>query len=164
MILCLGAHNGSSDDDHAEVHNETSTTSSSRGLRGAPSSGHFSKTELRRLQEAMYHASESAHLELALDLRNLGVPWTAHTWVSTLRTAHDSQVVPVINELLQDFAPEWIDEFQHRSFFCEMGLPLLFSIFKVMMNEPISIHPWRVFCRLANVHQKVPLALLVRYR
>ncbi len=137
----LGAQNGS-DDDLEEIRVKCGTSTqhhpSSPSAAATPgqslsasANAHFSKTELRRLQEAMYHAAESAHLELALDLRNLGVPWTAHTWVSTLRTAHDSQVVPVINEILQDFAPEWVEEFQHRSFFCEMGLPLLFSIFKV---------------------------------
>ncbi len=100
----------------------------------------------------MYHASESAHLELVLDLRNLGVSWTAHTWVSTLRTAHDSQAVPVINELLQDFCPEWVAATTGQSlsdgqslpsqpssaqlgFFSDMGLPLLFSVFRACKNE-----------------------------
>ncbi len=149
-ILAEGAQ-GNSDDDgvgsfasdpHLPFHSRESSSSTLRLASSSSShSGnpHFSKSELRRLQESMYHASESGHLELALDLRNLGVGWTVHTWVSTLRTAHDGQAVAVINELLQDFSAEWVEQTQQGAaaqgqqaeFFCDVGLPLLFSIFQV---------------------------------
>ena len=50
----------------------------------------------------MYHACEATNLEVTLDLRtNLGVPWTLHTWLQTLTTANDNNLVAIINEILQ---------------------------------------------------------------
>jgi hypothetical protein len=76
----------------------------------------------------MYHAAETFNIELTLDLRNLGVPWTMYSWIQTLRSANDSHVSSVVNELLQDFCKTWLDE--KTSSFVDIGLELLFSIFK----------------------------------
>lgn len=94
----------------------------------------FTKAQIRKLQEAMYHSSECANIELTLDLRNLGVPWTPYTWVQTLRLAHDNQIIPMVNELLQDFTSDWIDD-HSRSFLADTALPLLFHIFRTCKNE-----------------------------
>ena len=92
------------------------------------------KSNVRKLQEAMYHACEATNLEVTLDLRNnLGVPWTLHTWLQTLTTANDNTLVGVINELLQDFSTAWAEE--QSSYFLDVGLPLLFSIFKNSKTE-----------------------------
>ena len=92
------------------------------------------KSNVRKLQEAMYHACEATNLEVTLDLRNnLGVPWTLHTWLQTLTTANDNTLVGVINELLQDFSTSWAEE--QSSYFLDVGLPLLFSIFRNSKTE-----------------------------
>ncbi len=91
------------------------------------------KSQIKRLQEAMYHASEATNLELTLDLRNLGVPWTMHTWMQSLQTASETQLVSVINELLQDFNATWPEE--NSSYFVEVGLPLLFNILRSCKTE-----------------------------
>jgi hypothetical protein len=81
----------------------------------------------------MYHACESTNLDLTLDLRNLGVPWTLHTWLQTLQTANEGQLISVINELLQDFSTQWQKE--NTSYFVDVGLPLLFTIFRGSKTE-----------------------------
>ena len=81
----------------------------------------------------MYHACESTNLDLTLDLRNLGVPWTLHTWLQTLQTANEGQMISVINELLQDFSTQWPKE--NSSYFVDVGLPLLFTIFRSSKTE-----------------------------
>ena len=91
------------------------------------------KSQVKKLQEAMYHASEATNLELTLDLRNLGVPWTMHTWMQSLTTANETGLVSVINELLQDFSSSWPEE--HSSYFTDVGLPLLFNILKTCKTE-----------------------------
>ena len=91
------------------------------------------KSQVKKLQEAMYHASEATNLELTLDLRNLGVPWTLHTWMQSLFTANETGLVSVINELLQDFSSSWPEE--HSSYFTDVGLPLLFNILKTCKTE-----------------------------
>lgn len=92
------------------------------------------KSNVRKLQEAMYHACEATNLEVTLDLRNnLGVPWILHTWLQTLTTANDNTLVGVINELLQDFSTSWAEE--QSSYFLDVGLPLLFSIFRNSKTE-----------------------------
>merc|ERR1712038_1238703 len=44
----------------------------------------LSKSQIKKVQEAMYHAAETGNIELALDMRNIGVPWTLYTWLQTL--------------------------------------------------------------------------------
>jgi ankyrin repeat/BTB/POZ domain-containing protein 2 len=91
------------------------------------------KSQVKKLQDAMYHASEATNLELTLDLRNLGVPWTMHTWMQSLQTANETGLVSVINELLQDFSSTWPEE--NSLYFGEVGLPLLFNILKTCKTE-----------------------------
>ena len=136
-ILAEGSPLGSeSSSTQADVH-----TSMANGKRNGHDSvaapiglgSRLSKTQLRKLQEAMYHACESTNLDLTLDLRNLGVPWTLHTWLQTLQTANEGQMISVINELLQDFSTQWQKE--NTSYFVDVGLPLLFTIFRASKTE-----------------------------
>ena len=125
---------------HADVHSSSASNGKrvdASGFRNdAKNSGlssRLTKVQMRKLQESMYHACESTNLDLTLDLRNLGVPWTLHTWLQTLQTANEGQMVSVINELLQDFSTHWPKE--NTSYFVEVGLPLLFSIFRGSKTE-----------------------------
>ena len=97
-------------------------------LKASGLSSRLTKVQMKKLQESMYHACESTNLDLTLDLRNFGVPWTLHTWLQTLQTANESQMISVINELLQDFSAQWPKE--NTSYFVDVGLPLLFAIFR----------------------------------
>jgi ankyrin repeat/BTB/POZ domain-containing protein 2 len=99
----------------------------------------LSKAHLRRLQEALYHACEAGHVEMALDLRTSGVPWTLFTWLQALRVAHDGHAAAVVTELLQDFRPDWLDERASVLTLSEEGLPLLFSVFRACGGEAATL-------------------------
>ncbi|XP_069961192.1 ankyrin repeat and BTB/POZ domain-containing protein 2 [Cherax quadricarinatus] len=88
----------------------------------------LTKQQIKTLQEAMYHSAESGHLEMTLDLRNLGVPWTLHCWMHTLATAHEHRLESIIDQLLQDFLQVWPDDYSAQ--FVDECLPLLFTIFR----------------------------------
>lgn len=120
-------------------NNSKEGASSSSSYQNTAENSKLTKMQMKKLQEAMYHASESANIELTLDLRNLGVSWTPYTWVQTLKIAHDSQALPVINELLQDFVSDWLEESSACSFLCEVGFPLLFSIFRSCKSEGTTL-------------------------
>ena len=80
----------------------------------------------------MYHAAETGNIELALDMRNLGVPWTLYTWLQTLHIANEKDTNSngtsnVVNELLQDFSVNWLEE--QSNLFAEVVVDLLFAIF-----------------------------------
>ncbi|XP_069675380.1 ankyrin repeat and BTB/POZ domain-containing protein 2 isoform X2 [Periplaneta americana] len=88
----------------------------------------LSKTQIKSLQEAMYHSAENNHLDITLELRNLGIPWTLHCWMHTLATAHDQRLENIIDQLLQDFLQVWPDDYSTQ--FVDECLPLLFNIFR----------------------------------
>lgn len=87
-----------------EILAEGAGTAERRPPRGPSEPGNqllkLSKAQIKCLQEAMYHSTENNHLEITLDLRNLGVSWSLHCWMSTLATAH-STYEPTIDALLQ---------------------------------------------------------------
>ena len=56
---------------------------------------------MKKLQEAMYHSTENGNIEMTLDLRNFGVPWTIHSWIRTLLTAQQGGLTNILDELLQ---------------------------------------------------------------
>ena len=133
-ILAEGVHNSSEEETSGldknwgkKKQNSEITASTSGFVTKLP------KAHIRKLQESMYHASENGNIELTLDMKNFGIPWTLYTFYSTLRIAHNTGVLRTINELLQDFSPDWLDE--HVKFFIEDLLPLLFSVFKTCKNE-----------------------------
>nr|CAD7258854.1 unnamed protein product [Timema shepardi] len=94
----------------------------------------LSKTQIKSLQEAMYHSAENNHLDITLDLRNLSIPWTLHCWMHTLATAHDQRLDHIIDQLLQDFLQVWPDDYSTQ--FVDECLPLLFNIFR--FSKPIK--------------------------
>jgi ankyrin repeat/BTB/POZ domain-containing protein 2 len=90
----------------------------------------LTKSQVKVLQEAMYQSAENGHLEITLDLRNLGVPWTLHCWINALATAHDLRCEPIVDQLLQDFLQILPNEDFSQGHFVEDCLPLLFTIFR----------------------------------
>ncbi|GBO43549.1 Ankyrin repeat and BTB/POZ domain-containing protein BTBD11-A, partial [Araneus ventricosus] len=88
----------------------------------------LTKAQLKCLQEAMYHSAENGHIDITLDLRNIGVPWTLHCWMNTLAMAYELQVEPVIDQLLQDYLQVWPEDCSSQ--FVDECLPLLFTIFR----------------------------------
>lgn len=113
----------------------------------------LSKQQIKRLQEAMYHAAECGHIDLTLDLRNLGVPWTPFTWVNTLKAAHDTHSLGMINELLQDFILDWLDE-ATNVFLAENAVPTLFNIFKSCKNESTILMLADIFAMCYGSNEK----------
>ncbi len=101
----------------------------------------LSKSQLKVLQEAMYQSAENGHLEITLDLRNLGVPWTLHCWVNALSTAHELRCEPVVEQLLQDFLQMLPNEDFSQGHFVDECLPLLFAIFR---NSKVKVR-WRIW-------------------
>ncbi|CAG7837994.1 unnamed protein product [Allacma fusca] len=99
----------------------------------------LTKSQVKVLQEAMYQSAENGHLEITLDMRNLGVPWTLHCWVNALGTAHDLRCEPVVDQLLQDFLQILPNEDFSQGHFAEECLPLLFTIFRNSKNEGTTL-------------------------
>ncbi|XP_029681625.1 ankyrin repeat- and BTB/POZ domain-containing protein 3-A isoform X3 [Takifugu rubripes] len=96
------------------------------------------KAKLRALREAMYHSAEHGHVDITIDIRSLGVPWTLHTWLETLRTCFVQHRRPLIQGLLKDFSCIHEDEYTEE--LLTHGLPLMFQILRVCKNEAISQH------------------------
>ncbi|XP_023246146.1 ankyrin repeat and BTB/POZ domain-containing protein 2 [Copidosoma floridanum] len=92
----------------------------------------FSKTQYKVLQEAMYHSVENNHLDITMDLRELGVSWTLHCWMQSLSLAHEMRMDSVVDQLLQDFQ---VCSDDYSTQFVEKGLPLLFNIFRYNKKE-----------------------------
>ncbi|XP_063073523.1 ankyrin repeat and BTB/POZ domain-containing protein 3-A isoform X1 [Engraulis encrasicolus] len=86
------------------------------------------KARLRALREAMYHSAEHGHVDITIDIRSLGVPWTLHTWLETLRTCFQQQRRPLIQGLLKDFS--CIQEDEYTEELITHGLPLMFEILR----------------------------------
>ncbi|XP_033149485.1 ankyrin repeat and BTB/POZ domain-containing protein 2 [Drosophila busckii] len=88
----------------------------------------LNKTQIKRLQEAMYHSAENNHLDITIELRKLGVPWTLHCWMHALSAAHELRLDAVIDQLLQDFLQVCPEDYSVQ--FVSECLPLLFNIFR----------------------------------
>ncbi|XP_034081744.1 ankyrin repeat and BTB/POZ domain-containing protein BTBD11-A isoform X3 [Gymnodraco acuticeps] len=96
------------------------------------------KARLRVLREAMYHSAEHGHVDITIDIRSLGVPWTLHTWLESLRTCFMQHRRPLIQGLLKDFS--CIQEDEYTEELITLGLPLMFQILRTSKNEVISQH------------------------
>lgn len=123
----------------------------------------LSKSQMKCLQEAMYHSAESNYLgenrspsaphqihrnhnkfslfrfgecvDITIELRALGVPWTLHCWMHALSAAHELRLDTVIDQLLQDFLQVCPDDYSSQ--FVTECLPLLFNIFR---HSKVSRH------------------------
>ena len=116
-ILAEGVSGGR--DDNHEIR---------RGNKPGNLYSRFSKTNVKKLQEAMYQSTENENIDITLDLRSFGVPWSLHCWIRTLLTANTNGFSSVIDELLQDFSKDWAED--NSSYFTDECLPVLFSIFR----------------------------------
>lgn len=67
-------------------------------------------------------------LDITIELRSLGVPWTLHCWMHALAAAHELRLDAVIDQLLQDFLQVCPDDYSSQ--FVTECLPLLFNIFR----------------------------------
>uniref|UniRef100_A0A3B3CV40 BTB (POZ) domain containing 11b n=1 Tax=Oryzias melastigma TaxID=30732 RepID=A0A3B3CV40_ORYME len=94
------------------------------------------KAKLKALKEAMYHSAEHGHVDITIDIRSLGVPWTLHTWLESLRTCFHQHRRPLIQGLLKEFS--CIDEEEYTEELVTHGLPLMFQILRASKNEVIS--------------------------
>ncbi|XP_068595131.1 ankyrin repeat and BTB/POZ domain-containing protein 3-B [Brachionichthys hirsutus] len=94
------------------------------------------KAKLKALKEAMYHSSEHGHVDITIDMRSLGVPWTLHTWLESLRTCFHQHRRPLIQGLLKEFS--CIEEDEYTEELVTHGLPLMFQILRASKNEVIS--------------------------
>ncbi|XP_045480339.1 ankyrin repeat and BTB/POZ domain-containing protein 2 isoform X2 [Harmonia axyridis] len=97
----------------------------------------FSKTQIKALQEAMYQSSENNHLDITVEIRSLGIPWTLHCWMHSLRAAHEARLDCVIDQLLQDFLQVCPDDYSSQ--FVNECLPLLFNIFRYSKKEGTTL-------------------------
>jgi hypothetical protein len=67
-------------------------------------------------------------IDITIELRALGVPWTLHCWMNALAAGHELRLDTVIDQLLQDFLQVCPDDYSQQ--FVMECLPLLFSIFR----------------------------------
>lgn len=67
-------------------------------------------------------------IDITVELRALGVPWTLHCWMHALAAAHELRLDAVIDQLLQDFLQVCPDDYSSQ--FVTECLPLLFNIFR----------------------------------
>ncbi|KAG8579696.1 hypothetical protein GDO81_011013 [Engystomops pustulosus] len=95
-----------------------------------------SKAKLKALKEAMYHSAEHGYVDITIDIRSLGVPWTLHTWLESLRISFHQHRRPLIQCLLKEFKSIQEDEYTEE--LITQGLPLMFEILKASKNEVIS--------------------------
>ncbi|KAM6438115.1 ankyrin repeat- and BTB/POZ domain-containing protein 3 isoform 1-T1 [Liasis olivaceus] len=95
-----------------------------------------SKARLKALKEAMYHSAEHGYVDVTIDIRSIGVPWTLHTWLESLRTAFQQHRRPLIQCLLKEFKS--IQEEEYTEELITQGLPLMIEILKASKNEVIS--------------------------
>ncbi|XP_010635900.1 ankyrin repeat and BTB/POZ domain-containing protein BTBD11 isoform X2 [Fukomys damarensis] len=95
-----------------------------------------SKAKLRALREAMYHSAEHGYVDVTIDIRSIGVPWTLHTWLESLRIAFQQHRRPLIQCLLKEF--KTIQEEEYTEELVTQGLPLMFEILKASKNEVIG--------------------------
>ncbi|XP_069715755.1 ankyrin repeat and BTB/POZ domain-containing protein 3 isoform X2 [Phaenicophaeus curvirostris] len=95
-----------------------------------------SKAKMKALKEAMYHSAEHGYVDVTIDIRSIGVPWTLHTWLESLRTSFQQHRRPLIQCLLKEFKS--IQEEEYTEELITQGLPLMFEILKASKNEVIS--------------------------
>ncbi len=74
----------------------------------------------------MYHSAENGYLDIVLELRNLGVPWTLYTWYQTLAAAYNMRRRSITHNLLKDFSTCRQDDYNTE--FITDALPLLMDI------------------------------------
>lgn len=90
------------------------------------------------------------YIDITIELRALGVPWTLHCWMHALAAAHELRLDTVIDQLLQDSILQVCPDDYSQQFVTEC-LPLLFSIFrysKVCVSNNFSPPPTNLLTSL----------------
>ncbi|XP_070310099.1 ankyrin repeat and BTB/POZ domain-containing protein 3 isoform X3 [Odocoileus virginianus] len=89
-----------------------------------------------KVEGSLEHGEEN-YSETPLQLAAaVGVPWTLHTWLESLRIAFQQHRRPLIQCLLTEF--KTIQEEEYTEELVTQGLPLMFEILKASKNEVIS--------------------------
>ncbi|XP_060233800.1 ankyrin repeat and BTB/POZ domain-containing protein 3 isoform X4 [Meriones unguiculatus] len=89
-----------------------------------------------KVEGSVEHCEEN-YSETPLQLAAaVGVPWTLHTWLESLRIAFQQHRRPLIQCLLKEF--KTIQEEEYTEELITQGLPLMFEILKASKNEVIS--------------------------
>ncbi|XP_010635903.1 ankyrin repeat and BTB/POZ domain-containing protein BTBD11 isoform X5 [Fukomys damarensis] len=87
--------------------------------------------------EGSVEQGEENYSETPLQLAAaVGVPWTLHTWLESLRIAFQQHRRPLIQCLLKEF--KTIQEEEYTEELVTQGLPLMFEILKASKNEVIG--------------------------
>ncbi|KAJ0056766.1 hypothetical protein NL108_016465, partial [Boleophthalmus pectinirostris] len=84
------------------------------------------KARLKALQQASYYSAEHGHLDVTLDIRDMGVPWSAHSWLQSVLRAQEQGRDRVVLSLLQDFSSIPSDNYSPE--FRLTGVPALFTL------------------------------------
>ena len=82
----------------------------------------------------MYHSAENGYLDIVLELRNLGVPWTLYTWYQTLSAAYNMRRRSITHNMLKDFSTCRHDDYNTE--FIYDALPLLMDILNHSKVKP----------------------------
>ncbi|XP_063111605.1 ankyrin repeat and BTB/POZ domain-containing protein 3 isoform X4 [Cavia porcellus] len=89
-----------------------------------------------KVEGSVEHGEEN-YSETPLQLAAaVGVPWTLHTWLESLRVAFQQHRRPLIQCLLKEF--KTIQEEEYTEELVTQGLPLMFEILKASKNEVIG--------------------------
>eukprot|EP00064_Thunnus_orientalis_P002304 superscaffoldBa00000162_g2311 len=117
------------------------------------------KAKLKALKEAMYHSAEHGHVDITIDIRSLGVPWTLHNWLESLRTCFHQHRRPLIQGLLKEFS--CIEEEEYTEELITHGLPLMFQILRaskailalsgLLQCQSLSLS-WLMYGRASDPH------------
>ncbi|XP_074647507.1 ankyrin repeat and BTB/POZ domain-containing protein 2-like [Tubulanus polymorphus] len=113
----------------------------------------LNKHQVKALQDALYYSSENGHIDIALELRGLGLPWTFYTWTQCLHTAATMRRRAIVQCLIKDFTS--IREEYAENFYAET-IPLMFDIFKKSKNEASSQLLANTITNLYNTEPELP--------
>ncbi|PIK35633.1 putative ankyrin repeat and BTB/POZ domain-containing protein BTBD11-like, partial [Apostichopus japonicus] len=98
------------------------------------------------LQEAMYHSCQHGFLDIVMELRSLGIPWTLYCWTETLKINRQLHRRANLQCLLRDFNSIKLEEDWEE--FASDGLVLLFEIFRYSRDEVVSRQLAAIFSSL----------------
>ncbi|XP_068177861.1 ankyrin repeat and BTB/POZ domain-containing protein 2-like [Antennarius striatus] len=85
------------------------------------------RARMNALQQASYHSAEHGFLDVTLELREMGVPWSLHVWVESLRRARQLGRGNVVTTLLAEFLAVETDN-DAAAELLSTGVPLLFRM------------------------------------
>ncbi|KAK2177461.1 hypothetical protein NP493_597g03031 [Ridgeia piscesae] len=142
----LGSDNGSANSENIYVTiDEVLSVDGSH--QEEPPTSKLTRTQNRVLQESMYQAAEHGFLNIALELKNLGVPWNSYTWGRCLEAAYNMRRTSLLLSLLADFSRCHLEADCGPSFVSQC-LPLLFDILKRKKREPTAARMVELLCHI----------------